>query len=55
MQYAMGKKNSINRILNWHCGFSIFLISMLFFIVVYHTLIGANSNLQSSIVIIMDF
>ncbi len=45
MQSAMGKKNSIKRILKLaFSGFSIFFIGMLFFIVVYDTLTGATSN-----------
>jgi hypothetical protein len=45
MQSAMGKKNSIKRILQLVFSvFSIFFIGMLFFIIVYDALTGATSN-----------
>jgi hypothetical protein len=45
MQSAMGKKNSVKRILKLiFSSFSIFFIGMLFFIVVYDALTDANSS-----------
>jgi hypothetical protein len=48
MQSAMGKKSSVKRILKLiFSSFSIFFIGMLFFIVVYDALTGANSSSTS--------
>ena len=45
MRSAVGKKNSIAKALKFaFSGFSLFFISMLFFIVVYDALTGASSE-----------